>query len=202
MVFGRGDMGRTPMLTRTDLLVSHGFVVMGDKQLRLELNVLNLFNQKTSRHIFNFLQQGRDHPRPRVVVHRPVGHGPDAGLQRRCAHSRRRLTVSPTRATRASGRTTCSRTARARYFTVKFAVLASTLPAPAGSRERHARGLRPPSCSVRSFRLMPTATRKPAATGELPRAFGPGFRADGGEALLVFPRARFVTGMGSSALIQ
>ena len=58
MVFGRGDMGRTPMLNRTDLLVSHGFNVMGNKQVRLELNVINLFNQKTARHIFNFLNKG------------------------------------------------------------------------------------------------------------------------------------------------
>jgi hypothetical protein len=58
IVFGRGDMGRTPMLNRTDLLVSHGLRVMGNKQVRLELNVLNLFNQRTSRHIFNFLNKG------------------------------------------------------------------------------------------------------------------------------------------------
>ena len=30
----------------------------GNKRLRFELNVLNLFNQKTSRHIFNFLNKG------------------------------------------------------------------------------------------------------------------------------------------------
>jgi hypothetical protein len=58
MPFGRGDLGRTEMLSRTDLLLSHGFRVAGSKQLRLELNVTNLFNQKTSRHIFNFLNKG------------------------------------------------------------------------------------------------------------------------------------------------
>jgi hypothetical protein len=58
MVFGRGDMGRTPALTRTDVLLSQGFRVMGDKEVRLELNVLNVFNQKTARHIFNFLNKG------------------------------------------------------------------------------------------------------------------------------------------------
>jgi hypothetical protein len=58
MVFGRGDMGRTDALTRTDLLLSHNIAVMGGKTLRFELNVQNLFNQKTSRHVFNFLNKG------------------------------------------------------------------------------------------------------------------------------------------------
>ena len=55
---GRGDMGRTPVLTRTDLLVSHELSMMGNKKLRFELNVLNVFNQKTATHIFNFLNKG------------------------------------------------------------------------------------------------------------------------------------------------
>ena len=58
MVNGRGDMGRTPVLTRTDLLVSHDFVMAGARRLRLEANFLNLFNQKTATHIFNFLNKG------------------------------------------------------------------------------------------------------------------------------------------------
>jgi hypothetical protein len=58
IVNGRGDMGRTPALTRTDLLVAHEMRMMGSKSLRFELNVLNLFNQKTTRHIFNFLNRG------------------------------------------------------------------------------------------------------------------------------------------------
>ena len=58
-VEGRGDMGRTDVLTRTDLLVSHELKVgSGNKRVRLELNVLNAFNQKTSRHQFNFLNRG------------------------------------------------------------------------------------------------------------------------------------------------
>ncbi len=55
---GRGDMGRTPALTRTDLLVSHELGVMGGKRVRFELNVINLFNQKTATHIFNSLNKG------------------------------------------------------------------------------------------------------------------------------------------------
>jgi hypothetical protein len=58
LVEGRGDMGRTPVLTRTDLLVSHELSMMGSRKVRFELNVLNLFNQKTPTHIFNFLNKG------------------------------------------------------------------------------------------------------------------------------------------------
>jgi hypothetical protein len=58
MVNGRGDMGRTPVLTRTDLLVSHEFSLADRKRVRFELNIQNLFNQKTATHIFNFLNKG------------------------------------------------------------------------------------------------------------------------------------------------
>ena len=58
MVEGRGDMGRTPALTRTDLLVSHEVSVAGTRKMRFELNVLNVFNQQTARHIFNGLNRG------------------------------------------------------------------------------------------------------------------------------------------------
>ena len=58
MPFGRGDMGRTDVLTRTDVLASQEFKVGGNNRLRLELNVLNLFNQQTSRHRFNYINRG------------------------------------------------------------------------------------------------------------------------------------------------
>jgi hypothetical protein len=58
MVEGRGDMGRTPVLTRTDMLLSHELSLSGSKRVRVELNVLNIFNQKTVRHIFNGLNRG------------------------------------------------------------------------------------------------------------------------------------------------
>jgi hypothetical protein len=67
-VNGRGDMGRTAFLTQTDLLVSHVVKMPGNKLLRFELNVLNLFNQKTSRHIFNFYNRGGDAPRAGSAV--------------------------------------------------------------------------------------------------------------------------------------
>jgi hypothetical protein len=57
-VNGRGDMGRTPILTRTDLLLSHELAMANRKRLRLELNIQNLFNQKVATHIFNYLNKG------------------------------------------------------------------------------------------------------------------------------------------------
>jgi outer membrane receptor protein involved in Fe transport len=57
-VEGRGDMGRTPFLSRTDLLVSHELNLMRDKRIRFELNILNVFNQKTVTHLFNYLNRG------------------------------------------------------------------------------------------------------------------------------------------------
>lgn len=56
-VNGRGDMGRTPVLTQTNLLVSHA-VPLGARKLRVELNVTNVFDQKTVTHIFNYLNRG------------------------------------------------------------------------------------------------------------------------------------------------
>jgi hypothetical protein len=56
---GRGDLGRTPVLSSTDLLVSHELRVGGDRRMRFELNVLNVFNQKTERHLFNGLNRNR-----------------------------------------------------------------------------------------------------------------------------------------------
>lgn len=49
---------RTRALYRTDLLVSHELGLTGRKRLRVELNVLNVFDQQTARHIFNYLNKG------------------------------------------------------------------------------------------------------------------------------------------------
>jgi len=46
------------VLTQTDLLVSHEIKGRGENRVRLELQVLNLFNQQTARHIFNYLNRG------------------------------------------------------------------------------------------------------------------------------------------------
>jgi hypothetical protein len=53
-----GDVWRTPVLTRTDLLVAHDLPIGGRQRLRFELNVTNLFNQQTAMHIFNWLNKG------------------------------------------------------------------------------------------------------------------------------------------------
>ena len=58
-VEGRGDVGRTSVLTQTDLLLSHNIRLEGSQQLRLELNVINLFNQKTATHIFDKINRER-----------------------------------------------------------------------------------------------------------------------------------------------
>lgn len=67
-VNGRGDMGRTPILTRTDLLVSHEIALAGTRRLRFEFNALNVFNQKATRHVFNFLNRGAGAPRPSSAI--------------------------------------------------------------------------------------------------------------------------------------
>lgn len=67
-VDGRGDMGRTPVLSRTDLLVSHEIGLGASRRLRLELNMLNVFNQKATRHVFNFLNRGAGAPRPSSAI--------------------------------------------------------------------------------------------------------------------------------------
>ena len=57
-VDGRGSLGRTPFLTNTNLFVSHDIKLGGKGKLaRLELNVLNLFDQKDERHIIDFVNR-------------------------------------------------------------------------------------------------------------------------------------------------
>ena len=52
--YGRGDLGRTPSLSQTDLLVQHQFKVpAGQAQLSVGLNVINVFDQATARTISN-----------------------------------------------------------------------------------------------------------------------------------------------------
>lgn len=58
-VNGRGDMGRTPILSQTDLLVAHEVRITESKRMRFEFNAQNLFNQKTSRYTYNFYNRYR-----------------------------------------------------------------------------------------------------------------------------------------------
>jgi Carboxypeptidase regulatory-like domain len=61
-VNGRGDMGRTPVLSTTDMQVAHTVSVTETQTLRVEFNVLNIFNQKTARHRFDNLNRGAGTP--------------------------------------------------------------------------------------------------------------------------------------------
>ena len=61
-------MGRTPVLTRTNLLLSHQFNLASTKRVALEFNVINLFNQKTARHLFNNLNLGAGAPRQSSAI--------------------------------------------------------------------------------------------------------------------------------------
>ncbi len=42
---GRGDLGRTPALTQTDLLLAHTFSVSERVKMKFDINITNLFNQ-------------------------------------------------------------------------------------------------------------------------------------------------------------
>jgi hypothetical protein len=44
---GRNSEGRTPVFSQTDLYVQHAFRISGDRAIILNLNVLNLFDQRT-----------------------------------------------------------------------------------------------------------------------------------------------------------
>jgi hypothetical protein len=50
--YGRGDMGRTPVYSNTDLAVYHTFRLRGRSQVQLYLNVFNLFDQDTVSRLF------------------------------------------------------------------------------------------------------------------------------------------------------
>jgi hypothetical protein len=60
MVNGRADAGRLPFLNTTDLLVSHEFRLTEDRKIRVEMNMINVFNQKTARYKQNIVTRYRD----------------------------------------------------------------------------------------------------------------------------------------------
>ena len=51
--YGRGDQGRTPTLTQTDLYLAHEFPVGADKGLEVSLSIFNLFDEDTAIDIYN-----------------------------------------------------------------------------------------------------------------------------------------------------
>ena len=50
--YGRGDLGRTPTITRTELLLAHDFELGGRFDLQLNLTVNNLFDEDTAIDIY------------------------------------------------------------------------------------------------------------------------------------------------------
>jgi hypothetical protein len=58
LVLGRGDMGRTPTLTYTDLRIAHTIDLAESQKVRIEMDILNVFNQRTARHRFTALNRG------------------------------------------------------------------------------------------------------------------------------------------------
>jgi len=61
-VNGRGDLGRTPFLSYTDLLIGHRLRIGESQSIRVEFNMLNVFNQRTTRHRFTDLNRGAGQP--------------------------------------------------------------------------------------------------------------------------------------------
>ncbi|HVS32656.1 MAG TPA: TonB-dependent receptor [Thermoanaerobaculia bacterium] len=56
--YGRGDMGRTPMLTQTDLSLQHEMQIGGRYGLQLMVSVLNVFDEDTELYRWNRLLLG------------------------------------------------------------------------------------------------------------------------------------------------
>jgi hypothetical protein len=59
LVNGRGDLGRSPVISQTDLVLSHTFAIGEKKALRFEFNAQNLFNQKQAQILYTFLNRFR-----------------------------------------------------------------------------------------------------------------------------------------------
>lgn len=54
-LYGRGDLGRTPAFTQTDFAVRHKIKIGEGKDVGLEMNVINLFNQDTAVRYFSVI---------------------------------------------------------------------------------------------------------------------------------------------------
>ena len=58
-VNGRGDLGRSPAISQTDLVISHTIKMGERRSLRVEFNAQNVFNQKTAQIIYTYLNRYR-----------------------------------------------------------------------------------------------------------------------------------------------
>jgi hypothetical protein len=55
---GRNSEGRTPFLTQTDLLVQHAFKVGGGREIQLQANILNVFDQRIANNKVSTIRRG------------------------------------------------------------------------------------------------------------------------------------------------
>jgi hypothetical protein len=58
-VNGRGDLGRSPVISQTDLVVAHTVSFTEKMKLRFEFNAQNVFNQKTAQILYTYLNRYR-----------------------------------------------------------------------------------------------------------------------------------------------
>ena len=56
--FGRGDLGRTPALSQTDLYFAHQFTIVGRNALEISVNVLNLLDEDTVTNYYQISNTG------------------------------------------------------------------------------------------------------------------------------------------------
>jgi hypothetical protein len=64
---GRGDLGRTPVLTLTNAIFGHEVKVGETKRIRFEFNADNLFNQKTARGRWTQINRARASAEPNLA---------------------------------------------------------------------------------------------------------------------------------------
>ena len=78
-VEGRGDLGRTPMLATTDLLLSHEFGMRDTQRLRLELNVSEPLQPEDGSSSFQLVE-----PQPFGGVNQPGKPEPGKAVRLQC----------------------------------------------------------------------------------------------------------------------
>jgi hypothetical protein len=61
-VNGRGDLGRSPVINQTDLVIAHTVKIGEKKTIRFEFNAQNVFNQKTATMLYTYLNRFRTNP--------------------------------------------------------------------------------------------------------------------------------------------
>ena len=59
---GRGDLGRSPAIFQTDLLIAHTVKIGEKKSIRFEFNAENIFNQKPAQLLYTYYNRYRTNP--------------------------------------------------------------------------------------------------------------------------------------------